>query len=297
MPAARSSTRSSGCTPSSTRSAAAVRPDASVRIVLTPRRWCWPRPAARTRRSPCSATASTAWSPTGSSRPRAPTTGGPAGCWPRTRCSPRWRRRSRAAPLALGVPTAEPVGVAAPAGPGRRDVRRSRPARRTRRRGSVPDLQRRPGTGGTVLHLALPLVAARRRRPRPQRRRPRRHRRVVSSSPHRARGLRRHRGGRCSGGGRRAAGAVRQERSGGPEATDGPKRPGSRSASAPRRRPSCSAPCPMGTRARVPHVGTGVPAGLADRSSAAGARRGTRTSATGDGLQATAARCAVAVQV
>ena len=46
----------------------------------SPRRTsCSPRPGARTRRCRCSATASTAWWPTGSSRPRAPTPGAPAG--------------------------------------------------------------------------------------------------------------------------------------------------------------------------------------------------------------------------
>ena len=70
--------------------------------------------ALATRPCRCSATASTAWSPTGSSRPPAPTTGARAGCWPRTRCWPRSTSPSPGSRCgARSTAPSEPVGVEA----------------------------------------------------------------------------------------------------------------------------------------------------------------------------------------
>ena len=146
-----------------------------------------------------SATASTASSPTGSSPPRAPTTGGPAGCWPRTRCWPRSSESFAGLPLWRSVYRAARAGRASTAlrDLAARGVRRRRPARRT---GRATGRSGSPRTrAGAVLRAAAAARRPRRRRPRPQRRRARRDRRVVSSSPHAALRAGAAPGGRCAG--------------------------------------------------------------------------------------------------
>ena len=148
---------------------------------------CWPRRAVAARRCRCSATASTASSPTGSSprrgadawRRRLGRRAGPRS-WPRSTQSfarlPIWRSAYR---------SAEPVGVDGARRPRRRAVRRHRPARRRR---TVPDPFRGHAAPGRA-----PCCGSRcrsspgRGRPGAPRRRAGRDRRVVSSAAHAAR--------------------------------------------------------------------------------------------------------------